>query len=178
MYQLITEDSPPLTVQELSSWLKRPAGSSEDALLSDLIQSVTLWGESYVGRDFRDKEWKLSLDEFPSHGAPIQLQKREVDSVTIDYTDMDDNLVSFEDFSTLQKLTTSLLCPDTVWPAAKNVSVYINTKGIDPNRVRQPLLNHAASLYYNRGDMTVQSLSVHSGAAEFYKTIKLSAAKF
>lgn len=79
----------PLTVAEAKAY-RRIEGSTEDALVGDLITAARELFEEETGRQVITATWRLHLNRFPVGRAPIIVPKPPLQSVTsVTYLDAD-----------------------------------------------------------------------------------------
>lgn len=86
----------------------RETGTTQDALIDELIKAARILCENATSRSFITQTWRLTMDDFPRDGSPIRLDRPPLVSVEsvkyIDSTGVEQTLASGEyvvDTSTL-----------------------------------------------------------------------------
>ncbi len=78
LYELITPGAVPVSLADMKAFMKIST-SSDDVLITSMLQTATTWGENYTGREFRATTWALFLDAFEDR---IHLSRAPVASIT------------------------------------------------------------------------------------------------
>ena len=154
----------PISLETLKSYLRIPASqTSEDALLTLIIELVTLCGERYTRRDFISKTYKTFRDIFFEDIVLRRSRLVSVESINFKLdgvlTLVDSSVYSntFEsDFSRIF-LQVNEQWPGDVDPIAQAIEIefisgYGSLETDVPADLRGALLQHAANFYENRGD--------------------------
>jgi uncharacterized phiE125 gp8 family phage protein len=158
----------PITLDELKGYLRIPLTQvSEDALLTLIIELVTLTAEKMTRRDLITKTYETFRSQISFSSLSILLRRSKLQVVnSIDYINKDNvstnipNTVwgntSETDFSSI------FLLPDQSWPTDVQCIPQSITISFDagygpapedvPADLRGALLQHAANFYENRGD--------------------------
>jgi len=78
VYVLVTPGAVPVSLSDMKTYMK-VTSASDDALITEMLASATIWGEGYTGREFRANTWQLLKDAFEDR---ICLNRDPVDSIT------------------------------------------------------------------------------------------------
>ena len=182
-YELVNEKASPVTLALAKSHMKVPASTTaDDSYIQSLIETATEYGESYTGREFREKTWKLYVDYFVDR---IVIQRNPVASISSVKHLVDDILITVSSsIYYLKKLTQCaevLLKSDQEWPSDTDdiehaiVVEFVTgpyTKAED--RIKTAILRHIAWMYSNRGDCALQDSAKKSGANVIYDQFRIS----
>ncbi len=160
LYTRTVDGSAPFLVAEAKVFLKIPAAvTSDDALITALINVVLEWGEAHTARDFRANTWEKLQTGFDD---PLELRKSSIDAITsvehlVDGSDVE---VSSDDYYLVEGRWWSEVytAVDASWPTntdtiEQNVKVTFTTEawpGAD--EVKTAMKMHLGYLYENRGD--------------------------
>lgn len=145
----------PITVTEAKSWLKVDY-STDDALITTLIQAARERAESYCNTGFITQTVEERLSEFPSGNITLSLSP--VISITsVAYTDLDDAsaTVSADDYTLVS--VAPVLIPDNAWPSGREVIItYVIGRGSTadtvPASVKAAMQLMITHWYENRAD--------------------------
>ena len=174
MYEELSNGNSPVSLSEMKSYMKITY-SNDDSLISGLIDNCVRAGESYTGRDFSVKSWKLLLDEFSSR---MHLSRVKVASITSVKHLVSNVLtaVSSADYYLKNNVSNSdvLLIDGASWPTntdvrEHSVEVEFTTSVSIPQDVMEAgIQKHVSFMYFNRGDFDVNESGVKSGAFNDY----------
>ena len=173
-YDLTENGDSPITLAVAKDYLK-VNNSDDNAVIQNLIATVTQFGERYTGIDYRAKTWKLVLDEFEDR---ILLRKSRVATVTSMKYMVSASLVTIASSVYYLKIGSQfsevLLADDQSWPTdmdeveAGIEIIFVTGIPRYVEEYKSGILNHLAYLYQNRGDCDVDVAAVKSGATEKY----------
>lgn len=170
---------------EAKVFLKIPVGvTSDDTLITGLIDAATEWGEAYTGRSFRAQTFELLRDDFEH---PLELRRSMVDAITTVEHLVDESLVEVSSDDYYLKLgrwwSQIWLAAGSDWPTTTDdiqhgVKVTFTTAAwADTNTVKTAIKMHVAYLYENRGDnderTDVASAARLSGATALYDAFRI-----
>lgn len=160
LYRLDSAGASPLTLAEVKDYLDIPTTMTvDDAVLQQMIDSATEWGEKYTWRSFRVKTWRLLLDCFADR---ITIKRDPVTSITSVVHIVDDSNVTVP--STVYYLKNNvqnseiLLQENQQWPTNTDkreqaITITFQTGAYEClNSIKTALLRHVAYWYSNRGD--------------------------
>lgn len=180
VYQLLTKAASPIKLAETKSYLKIK-NSSDDTVIKDLITAATIWGENYVGRDFRVKTWKLLLDAFADR---ITLRRDPVASITtVKYLVSDVLTTVTSSTYYLKKLVTCseiILADSQSWPTdiddrEQAIEIEFATSAyFQQEEIKRAVIRHVAFMYENRGDCDdLEDGAKKSGVTDIYDQFRV-----
>lgn len=155
----------PVSLSDVKAYLKLDAGdTSEDAILTMLINMATEIGEKYTNRDFINKTYTTFRDNFIE---PLELRKSKISSISsIKYflngilNTIDPSVYALENSNNYPYIY--LKDNDLAWPDEYDfipqcvqiifVCGYGATSSSVPSALKLALLQHVNMLYTNRGD--------------------------
>ena len=170
---------------EMKVYLKIPAAvTTDDTLITSMLDAATVWGESYTGRSFRAQTFELLRDDFVN---PIELRKSVVASITKVEHLVDESLVevSSDDYYLKkgQWWSEIRLVDGSAWPTNTDtvehgIKVTFATGAWgNANTFTVAVKQHVAYLYENRGDNDERAESASaarlSGATAIYNTFRI-----
>lgn len=165
-----------VSLVEVKAYLKLDAAdTSEDAILTMLIEAATEQGEKYTGRDFINKGYTTFRDGFYD---PLELRKAKVSTIgSISYlvsgvfTALSVSVYGLQNVNDypyiyLQDGQSWPENLDTIPQAVKIVftSGYGAASSSIPSSLKMAILNHVNYLYSNRGDCASECSSGGSGS--------------
>ena len=175
-YDLVSQSAAPVSLSTLKTYLKL-SGSSEDAILTLMLEQATECGEKYTGRSFRVQTWDIFRDYFDCDRFEIKLSPVDsIDSITY-INESDVPTVVDSSIYYLKKgqwFSEIVLKTGEAWPTdVKDIEQAITfrvstikypkaTSSIDMG-----ILKHVAYAYSNRGDCDKKSMK-DSGASTCY----------
>jgi uncharacterized phiE125 gp8 family phage protein len=172
---LISEDASPVTLAESKSFL-RVDTDFDDTLITNLIDSCTRWGETFVSKSFRTQFYACS-DVVSKNGVCVNLPKSSVSSVDeVSYSDSEGNLV-IVDPSEYTLVRSKQISHITVSSSETSESYNVTLQCDPPVEqlavMRQGILHHVSYLYENRGDtVAVGKLDAPLETINLYNSIK------
>ena len=170
---------------EMKVYLKIPAGvTTDDTLITALIDVATEWGEAYSSRSFRAQTFELLRDDFEH---PLELRRSPVASITKVEHLVDESLVevSSDDYYLKKGRWWSQIWLDSEasWPTNTDeiqhgIKVTFATGAwADTNTFKAAVKMHVAYMYENRGDNDERaepgSAARLSGATALYDTFRI-----
>lgn len=184
LYELTTAGTIPVTLVETKAYLKVDA-STDDALITSMINAATLFGEKYTGRDFRVNTWTMRQNDFDprmclrrSTIATITSIKYRVATVETEVASSVYYLKNSHEFGE------ALLLADQEWPTDGDfgtegiegtvVTIFVTAIPKSIEQIRVALFRHIAALYQNRGDCGLKASVSSSGANLLYDPIRIS----
>lgn len=179
-YEELSAAASPVVLADMKTYLKITS-SADDTLIQALIDSCTEFGENYTGRDFRVKDWRLSIDFFQ---ARIVLDRNPVASITTAKYLVSDALVTIA--STvyyLKKLTQCaeiLLQENQSWPIdiddrEQAIEIEFKTEAYyKDDQIIDAIKRNVLFAYENRGDCDTKEAAQKSGAALIYDQFRIS----
>lgn len=180
LYEELSAAASPVSIADMKTYLKITS-SADDTLIQALIDSYTEWGENYTGRDFRVKDWKLSIDVFP---ARMVLDRNPVESITSIKHLVSESLATVAtSVYYLKKLTQCaeiLLQEDQSWPTDTDdreqaIEIEFATEAYYKiDQIIDAIKRHVLFAYENRGDCDTREAGVKSGAALIYDQFRIS----
>lgn len=186
-YTLQSYGTAPVTLDEMKVYLNIPAANTLfDAVITDLIETCTQWGESYTGMDFRLNTWKLQQDCFQL-GIGVRRKTVVIDSVVVTYLDESDQPIIVDEaiYYTVnqQQHSMIILNPNQDWPIDTSERQQIITVDFDSDletryseRVLTAIKRHVAYMFENRGDCGDCGACAgndQSGAAGIYNQFRI-----
>lgn len=184
VYQILTPGPPPVTLEEMKTYLKiPPAMTASDDLLNELLDAATAWGEGYTRTAFRANQWALLLDCFTS---AIEIRRRPVDTIdSIEYlVDAAPVVVDPATYYLVDKVETGEIhlfegqeWPDNVDPRLQAITVTFTTKIYQrkADLIRLAIKRLVAYLFVNRGDcLCDEEAAIASGALPILGQFRIS----
>jgi uncharacterized phiE125 gp8 family phage protein len=183
-YDLVSQSAAPVSLSTLKTYLKL-SGTSEDAILTLMLEQATECGEKYTGRSFRVQTWDVFRDYFDYDSFEIRLSPVDsIDSITY-INESDVPTVVDSSIYYLKKgqwFSEIVLKTGEAWPSdVKDIEQAITfrvstikypkaTSSIDMG-----ILQHVAYVYSNRGDCSCDNKSMKdSGAKSCYDAFRIS----
>lgn len=167
----------PITLTEAKLHLKIDSDTTDDNLITALIQAARESCENYTGRAFINQTWELTLDEFPDEGDSddnyIELYPSPLSSITsIIYKDLDgvsqtassSTLYEADAYSTPGR---ACLKYGQVWPTAQEIQNSITVTFVAgygaagsnvPAAIRTAILMLIGHLYEHRESVNVGNM--------------------
>lgn len=173
LYEVISLGTPPVSLAEMKLYLGI-TNNINDALIQQLIDSCTSWGELYTNRDFRINNYNLFLDCF----APRIIIRRNPVLVinSIEYL-MDDSFITVDPTIYYLKnglqISEILLKQSEIWPTdvddiEQAIKMDFDTESVGPRKLQiaiDAIKRHVAYMFENRGDCVECSTCAGSDAA-------------
>jgi uncharacterized phiE125 gp8 family phage protein len=189
-YDLVSQDSAPVSLADMRNYLKIPASvTTDDALITALIDAATEYGEKYTGRSFRVQTFNLLLDEFSSR---ICLRRSPVDAITHVKHLVSDVQVTVATtvyyLKIRQQWSEILLADGEEWPddtdereQAIEIQFTTTKYAKADSLIDAAIMRHVAYIYMNRGECedcsganNIYDAGAKSGANALYNTFRIS----
>lgn len=180
-YELQSYGASPLILADAKAFMKITSTTDND-LITSMIDSVTVYGEKYTGREFRANTWRLLLDDFSDR---IEICRNPIATIThIKYLVSGSQVTIATSVYYLKKMIQAgliLLNDDQSWPTdldeiEQGIEIEFVTEAYDqaPDQILDALKRHLAHLYINRGDCDTKSAGAASGAHAIYDQFSIA----
>jgi uncharacterized phiE125 gp8 family phage protein len=176
----------PVNVVDFKTYIKLPqVVVADDALITTLLATATIWGENYTRRDFRDNTWEMKLDTFPNAICIRRDPVETITSVTYEIAGVV-TTVDASDYYLLKQVQTSwiVLNDGFSWPTDGDevtegklgtITVTFTTTTYScEDDVQTAIKMHTAHMYSERGDCPASDAARKSGATGIYDQFRVS----